>query len=155
MGQTLIHTDQRLTLLLGKLYAAPVIRPLREKAGKQETNYRKVWQCQERYKIKGIQGCTNRHIDEAILIDAFIFSWNALLDSREELKKKWETTAEFGNPLEQYRAVQFADITEGEKHIKGIDTDFILRTLDHIKVYGTGKIIIRFMDGTEMECNGE
>jgi hypothetical protein len=102
-----------------------------------------------------VQGCTNRHIDEVILIDAFILSWNALLDNREELKKKWETTAEFGNPLEQYRAVQFADITEDAKHIKEIDTDFILRTLDHIKVYETGKIIIRFMDGTEMECNGE
>ncbi|XKH51771.1 hypothetical protein LG275_06190 [Chryseomicrobium palamuruense] len=60
-----------------------------------------------------------------------------------------------GNPLEQYRAVQFADITENAKHIKEIDTDFILRTLDHIKVFETGRIIIRFMDGTEMECNGE
>ena len=60
-----------------------------------------------------------------------------------------------GKPLEQYRAVQFADMTEMAKHIKEIVTDFILRTLDHIKVYETGKIIIRFMDGTEMECNGE
>lgn len=89
------------------------------------------------------------------MIDAFILSWNALLDNREKLKKKWKTTAEFGNPLEQYRAVQFADMTEMAKHIKEIDMDFILRTLDYIKVYETGRIIIRFMDGTEMECNGE
>ncbi len=79
----------------------------------------------------------------------------SLLDNREELKKKWEITSEFGNPLKQYRAVQFADITEDVKHIKEIDTDFILRTLDHIKVFETGRIIIRFMDRTEMECNGE
>lgn len=102
-----------------------------------------------------MQGCTNRHIDEEILIEAFILSWNSLLDNREELKKKWERTAKFGNPLEQYRAVQFADITEDTKHIKEIDTDFVLRTLDHIKVYETGRITIRFMDTTEMECNGE
>jgi len=57
--------------------------------------------------------------------------------------------------LEQFRVVQFAGITEDAKHIKEIDTDFTLRTLDHIKVYETGRIIIRFMDGTEMECNGE
>jgi len=93
--------------------------------------------------------------EEVILIDVFILSWNALLDNREELKKKWETTAEFGNSLEQYRAVQFADIIENAKQIKEIDTDFILRTLDHIKVYETGRIIIRFMDGMEIECNGE
>ena len=98
---------------------------------------------------------SNHHIDEEILKEAFILSWNSLLDNREELKRKWETLAEFANPLEQYRAVQFADITEGAKHIKEIDTDFILRTLDHIKVFETEKIVIHFMDGTEMECDGE
>jgi len=71
------------------------------------------------------------------------------------IKKKRETTAEFGNPLKRHRVVQFADITEDAKHIKEIDTDFILRILDNIKVYETGRIIIRFMDGTEMECNGK
>ena len=139
----------------GKVVCGTCNQAFTRKGWKSKNSYRKVWQCQERYKVKGVQGCTNRHIDEVILIDAFILCWNALLDNREELKKKWETTAEFGNPLEQYRAVQFADMTEGAKHIKEIDTDFILRTLDHIKVYETGKIIIRFMDGTEMECNGE
>lgn len=71
----------------------------------------------------------------------------------EKNLKRSETTAEFGNPLEQYRAVQFAYMIEGARNIKEINTDFILKTLDHIKVYETGNIIIRFMDGTEMECN--
>ncbi len=107
------------------------------------------------YKVKGVQGCTNRHIDEEILKESFILSWNSLLGNREELKKKCETIGEFGNQLEQYRAVQFADMTENAEHMADIDTDFVLRTLDYIKVYETGKIIIRFMDGTEMECEGE
>ena len=148
------HNPER-NFFAGKVVCGTCNQAFTRKGWKSKNIYRKVWQCQERYKVKGIQGCTNRHIDEAILIDAFILSWNALLDNREKLKKKWETTAEFGNPLEQYRAVQFADNTEGAKHIKEIDTDFILRTLEHIKVYETGKIIIRFMDGTEIECNGE
>jgi len=148
------HNPER-NFFAGKVVCGICNQAFTRKGWKSKNSYRKVWQCQERYKVKGVQGCTNRHIDEAILIDTFILSWNALLDNREELKKKWGTTAEFGNPLEQYRAVQFADITEDAKHIKEIDTDFILRTLDHIKVFETGRIIIRFMDGTEMECNGE
>lgn len=148
------HNPEK-NLFAGKVVCGTCNQAFTRKGWKSKNSYRKVWQCQERYKVKGVQGCTNRHIDEAILIDAFILSWNALLDNREELRKKWETTAEFGNPLEQYRAVQFADITEDAKHIKEIDTDFILRTLDHIKVYETGRIIIRFMDGTDIERNGE
>ena len=46
-------------------------------------------------------------------------------------------------------------MSENGEHIKDIDTDFNLKTLDHIKVNETGSIIIRFMDGTEMECNGK
>lgn len=71
------------------------------------------------------------------------------------MKERWERYAEFGNPLEQYRAVQFSDITENAAHITDFDTDFVLKTLDHIKVYESGKLVVTFMDGTEMECGGE
>ena len=134
----------------GKVVCGTCNQAFTRKGWKTRDQYRKVWQCQERYKIKGVQGCSNRHIDEEVLKEAFILSWNSLLDNREELKRKWETLVEFANPLEQYRAVQFADMTENAEHITDIDTDFILRSFDHIKVYETGKIIIRFMDGTEI-----
>jgi len=61
--------------------------------------------------VKGVQCCSNKHIDEEILKKAVIIAWNELLDD-SMLKKKWEVTAEFGNSLEQYRALQFVDITE-------------------------------------------
>lgn len=51
-------------------------------------------------------------VDEVVLKQAFMMAWNALIDNRDEIRSRWETHAEFGNPLEQYRAVQFADITE-------------------------------------------
>ena len=139
----------------GKVVCGTCNQAFTRKGWKTRDQNRKVWHCQERYKIKGVQGYSNRHIDEEILKEALILSWNSLLDNREELKRKWETLAEFANPLEQYRAVQFADMTENTEHITDIDTDFILRSFDHIKVYETGKIIIRFMDGTEIECEGE
>lgn len=84
-----------------------------------------------------------------------MMAWNALLDNREEIKKRWERYAEFGNPLEQYRAVQFADITENAEHITEFETNFMLKTLDHITVFESGKLVATFMEGTEIECVGE
>lgn len=100
-------------------------------------------------------GCTSRHIEESVLEEAFILAWNTLLENRDEIKKRWELYAEFGNPLEQYRALQFSDLTEDATKITSCETDFLLRTLDHIKVYESGKLIIKFMDGTELELDGE
>ncbi|KLU64491.1 hypothetical protein DEAC_c36930 [Desulfosporosinus acididurans] len=59
---------------------------------------------------------------------------------REEIKERWDRYAEFGNQLEQYRAMQFTDITENAAHITDFDTDFMLKTLDHITVYESGKL---------------
>ena len=46
---------------------------------------RKVWQCSERYKVKGVMGCANRHVEEETLIKAYLMAWNALVENREDL----------------------------------------------------------------------
>lgn len=117
---------------------------------KARNGYRKIWQCQERYRVKGVQGCTNRHIEEETIKKAFIIAWNSLLDKKIELRKRWELIADFGKPLEQYRAIQFANITENAEYIEDIDTDFILMVLDRIKIFETGKLVVKFLDGTEI-----
>lgn len=35
---------------------------------------RKVWQCSERYKVKGVMGCANRHVEEETLIKAYLMA---------------------------------------------------------------------------------
>ncbi|QSX09666.1 recombinase family protein [Alkalibacter rhizosphaerae] len=139
----------------GKVICGTCGHAFTRKGWKTRGEYRKVWQCQERYKVKGVQGCTNRHIDEEVLKEAIILTWNRLLEDREELMKKWEVVGEFGNPLRQYRAVQFADMAEMGHRIKEIDAEFVLKTLEHVKIFETGRIVVRFMDGREMECGGE
>ena len=44
---------------------------------------RKVWQCSEWYKVKGVIGCTNHHVEEETLIKAYLMAWNALVENRE------------------------------------------------------------------------
>lgn len=102
-----------------------------------------------------MQGCTNRHVDEAVLNQAFMMAWNSLIDNRDEIRPRWETHDEFGDLLKHYRAVQFADITENTKHITDFEIDFMLKTLNHITVFESGKLVVTFMDGTGIECNGE
>jgi DNA invertase Pin-like site-specific DNA recombinase len=139
----------------GKVICGSCNKAYRRKGWKTNKGYRKVWQCQGRYREKGVMVCPNRHIDEETLEKALIISWNSLLDGKEEMLKKWELKAEFGKPLDQYRALQFSELIETEKKIKKISTDFILKTLDNIRIYDSGRLIVKFMEGTEIELKGE
>ena len=47
---------------------------------------RKIWQCSERYKVKGVMGCSNRHVEEETLVRAYLMAvhrihgWGAAFD---------------------------------------------------------------------------
>ncbi|WP_206426619.1 hypothetical protein [Clostridium sp. E02] len=39
----------------------------------------------------------------------------------------------------------------GAEPIQKLETDFMLKTLDHIKVFEDGTLMVVFLDGTEIE----
>ena len=41
------------------------------------------------------------------------------------------------------------------RELTEMDTDFMLKTLDHIKVFEDGTLLVVFLDGTEIECENE
>lgn len=43
----------------------------------------------------------------------------------------------------------------GAETLTEMDTDFMLKTLDHIKVFEDGTLLVVFLDGTEFECKNE
>lgn len=45
---------------------------------------RRVGQCSERYKVKGVMGCSNRHVEETTLRKVLVNAWNTLLENREQ-----------------------------------------------------------------------
>ena len=59
------------------------------------------------------------------------------------------------NLLEGYRAEMFIEYTDGAEPLTEMDTDFMLKTLDHIKVFEDGTLLVVFLDGTEIECKNE
>lgn len=116
---------------------------------------RKVWQCSERYKVKGVMGCANRHVEEETLIKAYLMAWNALVENRADFMEQWTEQLQGENLLEGYRAKKFIEYTDGAEPLKEMDTNFMLKTLDHIKVFENGTLLVVFLDGTEIECKNE
>ena len=58
-------------------------------------------------------------------------------------------------PVEDYRAEKLIEYTDGAEPLMEMDTDFMLKTLDHIKVFEDGTLLVVFLDGTEIECKNE
>ena len=116
---------------------------------------RKVWQCSERYKVKGVMGCANRHVEEEMLIKAYLMAWNALVENQEDFMGQWTEQLQSENLLEGYRAEKFIEYTDEAEPLTEMDTDFMLKTLDHIKVFEDGTLLVVFLDGTEIECKNE
>ena len=50
---------------------------------------------------------------------------------------------------------KFVEYTKDAKPLKEMDTDFMLKTLDHIKVFEDGTLLVVFLDGSEIECRSE
>ena len=50
---------------------------------------RKVWQCNNRYKVKGQIGFQNNHIDEETLEKAFMKAVELLQENRNDVLDKW------------------------------------------------------------------
>lgn len=116
---------------------------------------RKIWQCSERYKVKGVMGCSNRHVEEETLVKAYLMAWNALVENREAFMERWKEQMQSENLLEGYRAEKFIEYTDGVQPLTEMDTDFMLKTLDYIKVFENGTLLVVFLDGTEIECRSE
>jgi len=114
---------------------------------------RKIWQCSERYKVKGVMGCANRHVEESTLEKAFVMAWNGILENKEYFLQKWEDQKKSEDLLEIYRAKDFQELVKAAVVDVKMGTDFMLRVLGCIKVFENGQLLVVFLDGTEIECN--
>ncbi|WP_331001306.1 zinc ribbon domain-containing protein [Lientehia hominis] len=116
---------------------------------------RKVWQCSERYKVKGELGCGNRYVYEDTLIEIYLMAWNRLLECRESLVSEWGRKMQGEDLLERLQAKNFMEITKDAQPIKELDIDLMLRTVDCIRVLENGVVVIVFLDGTEIEYSSK
>ena len=135
----------------GKIICGECGRAFGRKTWMNGDKQRKVWQCNKRYEVKGVQGCNNRHIEEKTIEQIFIIAWNTIIDNIEDCRNKWNTLAQDDNLLLAYRARDFLKLAENPTHIDRVEADFVIRVLDCITIFENGDIGIRFFEGTEIE----
>lgn len=110
-----------------------------------------VWRCNRKYAVKGEKGCENRHIDERVLYQAFVNTFNAMIENRDYFLAKWRAEIRSENVLIRYKAKQFVGILNDAEPIEQFDLDLYFKMVEKMTVFEGEKIIETLFDGTEIE----
>ncbi|MGT2655644.1 recombinase family protein [Streptococcus varani] len=110
---------------------------------------RKVWQCNNRYRIKGVEGCYSSHLDEGTLEQVFIRALELLSENINLLDGKWEKILAENHLLDKHYSMVLSDLIR-QKQIDFNSSD-MCRVLDHITIGLDGEITVRFLEGTEVD----
>ncbi|MDD4378227.1 MAG: recombinase family protein [Eubacteriales bacterium] len=116
---------------------------------------RVIWRCNNKYKVKGEKGCENKHIEDKLLYQVFIKSFNAMIEHKDYFIEKWKNGLKSGNALVRYKSKQFMEILKDAKPIKEFDMDLFFSIIEKITVFEGEKVIVNLLDGTEIECEIE
>lgn len=82
-------------------------------------------------------------------------SCNAILENKAHFIEKWKTLSQGDDLLLVYRSERFIALVQDVEPIEAMETGFMLQTLDHIKIFENGLLLVVFLDGTEIECKNE
>ena len=111
---------------------------------------RVVWQCNNKYAVKGVKGCDSRHIDEEVLYQAFVDAYNLLVENRKAFMKKWEKMKMEEDPWRRVTARRLMEMLEGAKAIKEFDSNLFYMLVEKYVVHEGGELGIVLIDGSEM-----
>ena len=109
---------------------------------------RKVWECNNRYRIKGQIGCQNNHIDEEMLETIFLRAIEELKDNKNLLFERWKRLQKEGNLLEQMYGDRLKHLMSQEN--LEFNGEVMCQVLDHIKLTIDSSITIVFLEETEV-----
>lgn len=74
-----------------------------------------------------------------------------LIYNLESCRIKWKALANGKDLLMAYKSRDFLKLTENTAYIDKVDMDFMIMVHDNITIYESGRIIIKFYDGTKIE----
>jgi hypothetical protein len=114
-----------------------------------------IWRCNKKYVVKGEKNCENKHIDNQVLYQAFINTFNAMVENKDYFIEKWKEGVKSEDALVRYKANQFIKIIENTEFLEGFDIDLYFKVVEKMIVIESNMIIITLLDGTEIECEIE
>ena len=114
-----------------------------------------IWRCNGKYPAKGEKGCESRHVDDVVLYQAFVNVFNMMVENKDYFIDKWKQHLQSENLLQKYKAAQFIKITEGAEPLREFDVNLYFALMEKMTVFKGNQIIVRLLDGTEIECKIE
>lgn len=112
---------------------------------------RVIWRCNRKYEVKGKKSCENKHIDDRVLYQAFINTFNTMVENRNYFMEKWEEGLKSENFLVRYKAKQFMEILKNAEPIEEFDMDLFFSITEKMTVFDGEKIIVSLLDGTKID----
>jgi len=97
---------------------------------------RKVWQCNNSYRVKGQIACQNHHIDEETLGKDVVMAVELLSEKMDLLHGKWNKVLEENRPLEKHYCMLLAEIIN--KPSWAFDSIEMCQVLDSIIITENG-----------------
>ncbi len=85
------------------------------------------------------------------MYQAFVNTFNAMVENKEYFIDKWEEELNNENVLVRYRAKLFMGILADAEPIEEFDVDMYFRIIEKMTVFDGEKIIVSLLDGTEIE----
>lgn len=110
-----------------------------------------IWRCNKKYIFKDEKSCENKNIDDRVLYQAFINTFNAMIENKNYFMEKWKGDLKSDNLIQRYKANQFMEIIENAGPIDEFDMDLFFRIIEKMTVIEGQKIIVTLLDGTEIE----
>ena len=114
-----------------------------------------IWRCNGKYTVKGKKGCDSKHIDDGVLYQAFVNMFNAMIENRDYFIGKWQEGLKSDNVLVRYKAKQFIQVMKEAEPMKAFNTDLYFALVEKMTINDVGGLIVRLLDGTEVECEIE
>lgn len=105
--------------------------------------------------VKGEKGCENKHIDDRVLYQAFIKTFNAMIENKDCFIEKWKKGLKSDNLLQKYKANQFIEIINNAELTEDFDMDLYFKIIEKMTIFEGEKIIVTLLEGTVIECEIE
>lgn len=105
--------------------------------------------------MKGKKGCDSRHIDDVVLYQAFVGTFNAMVQNKESFIGKWQERLGSDNALGRlgrYKTKQFIGVIEDAEAIGEFDIRLYFAFVEKMTVFDGGRLIVGLLDGTDAEC---
>lgn len=109
----------------------------------------KVWQCNKRYKEKGVVGCTSKNLFEHQLHDAFVRAWNTVITERNSRMGKWADQMAGDDLLATFYAERFMELTASGQAMVEIDLTIVAKVLDHA-IFSGEHLDFFLLDGSQV-----